>query len=185
MGGPGLKARDVSPARAPIVNGRRDSGILPRYEMRPRIEPRRFSMPWSTVDDERRTSAASQGGIDDGRKIKCFGGPPQAAQGGGRGRRRRGSVRRIGRQPNDLPGARRGRGPFGEAAQGRVLQRRIAGDLVRAGQAGGGILGQAVQRRRHLVRRPARRGQAARRDRRHGQSRSGISSPSRRSASAP
>ena len=38
----------------------------------------------------------------------------------------------------------------------------------RAGQAGGRILGQAVQRRRDLVRRPARRGQAARGDRQRG-----------------
>ena len=36
------------------------------------------------------------------------------------------------------------------------------------GQAGGRILGQALQRRSHLVRRPARRREAARRDRQHG-----------------
>ena len=37
--------------------------------------------------------------------------------------------------------------------EGRLLERRAAGDLVRPGQAGGRVLGQAVQCRGHLVRR--------------------------------
>ena len=61
-----------------------------------------------------------------------------------------------------------GSGQGDAAAEGRLLQRRPAGDLVRAGQAGGRVLGQPVQRRGHLVRRPARRCQAALGDRQHG-----------------
>ena len=74
--------------------------------------------------------------------------------------------RRPRRQPGACPGG--GVRRVGKAAEGGVLQRRPAGDLVRPGQAGGGILGQALQRGSDLVRRPARRGEAARRDRQHG-----------------
>ena len=64
-----------------------------------------------------------------------------------------GAAGRPGRQPG--PCRARPRDAVGQAAEGRLLQRRPAGDLVRPGQAGGGILGQAVQRRRDLVRRRA------------------------------
>ena len=57
---------------------------------------------------------------------------------------------------------------LGKAAESGVLQRRTAGDLVRARKTGGRVLGQALQRRSDLVRRPARRREAARRDRQHG-----------------
>ena len=118
----------------------------------------------TTHGEERRVAGRKHDRLRD----KRFAGSPQADQGGGRRRWGRGAVWRHGLQSDDVRGAGRGGRQVGKAAQGRVLQRRTAGDLVRAGQAGGRILGQAVQRRRDLVRRPARRGQAARRDRQHG-----------------
>ena len=71
-------------------------------------------------------------------------------------------------QPGARAGNGQGRRAIRQAAEGGVLQCRPAGDMVRAGQAGGGILGQAVQRRGDLVRRRTGRAEAARGDRQHG-----------------
>src|SRR5437660_723212 len=75
----------------------------------------------------------------------------RTSSGGGERRRRDGPARWAGRESR----AGSGSGTLGEAAEGRVLQRGAAGHLVRPGQAGGRMVGQAVQRRGHLVRRPA------------------------------
>ena len=59
-------------------------------------------------------------------------------------------------------------GRSSKTAEGRVLECRPAGDMVRSRQAGGGILGQAVQRRGNLVRRRIGSAEAARGDRQSG-----------------
>ena len=126
------------------------------------VKPRAASHQWLCCVPSRRSTSVrattnERSGHDQTEEI-----PARFA---GRSRGRAGSVRD---QPRSGSGGRQDRGPLRQAAESRLLQCRPAGDVVRAGQAGGGILGQAVQRRGDVVRRRTRRAEAARGDRQHG-----------------